>query len=311
MTWNHPLSPERLFAVPPSIKNLPIRISLGVLWLFSFAPLRMIHAVGVTVGEMAFRFYRSRRRITEINLRLCFPALSDKDIRHLARSHFHAIVTGFLLISWAWWAPAKRLAAISTFKNRAILDDSLAKGENIILLVPHFCCLEFLGGLLFSQLNMASIYQKHKNPFMDQFILKRRSRFGDTMYRSKGISGSLIKSIRNGAPFYYLPDQDPGKEKGIFASFYGIQTATFPSLTRIAGITRAKVIPCMARIKRFGAGIEVIFHPPLENYPCGDVIEDANTMNRAIEDLIANAPAQYFWSHKRFKTRPDGEESFY
>ena len=221
------------------------------------------------------------------------------------------MATGFLLISWAWWAPAKRLAAITTFRNRAVLDHHLARDENIILLAPHFCCLEFLGGLLFSQLNMASIYQKHKNPFMDQFVLKRRSRFGDTMYNSRGISGSLIKSIRNGAPFYYLPDQDPGKGKGVFASFYGIRTATFPSLNKIAGTTRAKVIPCMARIKSSGAGIEVIFHPPLKDYPCGDAVEDANAMNRAIEDLIANAPAQYFWSHKRFKTRPDGEKSFY
>ncbi len=297
--------------MPPSIRNLPIRISLGALWLFSLVPFRVVHAVGILIGETAFRVHRSRRRITLINLGRCFPDLPDKEINHLARSHFHAMATGFLLISWAWWASARRLAAITAFRNRAILDDHLARGENIILLVPHFCCLEFLGGLLFSQLNMVSIYQKHKNPFMEQFVLKRRTRFGDTMYSSKEITVGLIKSIRNGAPFYYLPDQDPGKGRGVFASFYGIRTATFPSLNKIAGTTRAKVIPCMARIKRYGAGIEVIFHPPLQDYPCGDAIEDANTMNRAIEDLIANAPAQYFWSHKRFKTRPDGEEPFY
>ncbi len=297
--------------VPPSIRNLPIRIALGVLWLFSLIPFRALRAVGTLIGEAVFRLFRSRRRITIINLGLCFPDLPDQEIKSLARAHFHAMATGFLLISWAWWAPAKRLAAITAFRNREILDDHLARGENIILLVPHFCCLEFLGGLLFSQLDMVSIYQKHKNPFMEQFMLKRRTRFGDTMYSSKGISSSLIKSIRNGAPFYYLPDQDPGEERGVFASFYGIRTATLPSLNKIAATTRAKVIPCMARIKSSGAEIEVIFHAPLQDYPCGDAIEDASAMNRAIEDLIANAPAQYFWSHKRFKTRPDGEESFY
>ncbi len=297
--------------MPPSIRNLPIRISLGLLWLFSLVSFRVVHAVGMVIGEIAFRLYRSRRRITTINLGLCFPDLAENSIRNLARAHFHAMATGFLLISWAWWAPKERLAAVTSFRNRAVLDDHLAKGENIILLAPHFCCLEFLGGLLFSQLNMVSIYQKHKNPFMEQFMLQRRSRFGDTMYSSRGVSGSLVKSVRNGVPFYYLPDQDPGRKRGVFASFYGIRTATLPSLNRIAGITRAKVIPCMARIKNSGAGIEIIFHPPLRDYPCGDALRDADTMNRAIEDLIANAPAQYFWSHKRFKTRPDGEESFY
>ena len=293
------------------MRNLPIRMSLGALRLFSLLPFRVVHAVGVLIGEIAFRLHRPRRRITLINLGLCFPDLSKKQVRGLARAHFHAMATGFLLLSWAWWAPAGQLASITTFRNRAILDDHLARGENIILLVPHFCCLEFLGGLLFSQLHMVSMYQKHKNPFIERFILERRSRFSSVMYDSRKISASLIKSVRNGIPLYYLPDQDPGKERGVFASFYGIPTATLPSLNKIAATTRAKVIPCMARIKSFGTGIEVIFHPPLPDYPGGDAIADAGAMNRAIEDLIANAPAQYFWSHKRFKTRPDGEKSFY
>ncbi len=112
-------------------------------------------------------------------------------------------------------------------------------------------------------------------------------------------------------PFYYLPDQDPGKKKGIFAPFYGIPTATYPALPKLAKLGNAQVIPCMARLKRFGFGFDVIYGNPLDNFPTDDLGADVTAMNQAIEALIEHAPEQYFWSHKRFKTRPDGEHPFY
>ncbi len=131
-----------------------------------------------------------------------------------------------------------------------------------------------------------------------------------TLYNYRDTSAGLIKSIRRGQPFYYLPDQDPGRN-GVFAKFYKIETATYPSLNRIAELGNACVVPCMAKLRRFGTGFDIYFDPPLKNYPTGDDIEDATQMNKAIERLISYAPAQYFWSHRRFKTRPEGEEAFY
>ena len=218
---------------------------------------------------------------------------------------------GFLLVPYGWWGSMNYMNKITSFKNKEIVDDCIDKKQNIIFLAPHFCSLEYLALLLFGTFQMCSMYQKHKNPYMDQLILDRRTRFGTQMYSNKDISASLIKSIKKGKPFYYLPDQDPGKNRGVFSKFYNIETATFPSLSKIAKMTNAKVIPCMAMLKRFGSGIEVIFLPPLEDYPSNKIIEDTDNMNQAIEALISYAPAQYFWSHKRFKTRPEGEKSFY
>ena len=120
----------------------------------------------------------------------------------------------------------------------------------------------------------------------------------------------MIKAVRNGTPLYYLPDQDPGS-KGVFVPFFDIQTSTYTSLGKLAKLGKAVVVPCMAKITAYGLKIDIIFDPPMEKFPGGDSVEDAATMNKAIENLISIAPEQYFWSHKRFKTRPKGEKPFY
>jgi KDO2-lipid IV(A) lauroyltransferase len=214
-------------------------------------------------------------------------------------------------MSIAWWASKQRIKRLATFHQREYFDQALEQNKNIILLAPHFTSLELLGAILVSQTHMSSMYQTHRNPSLDTEMIRRRTRFGTNLFNYKSSMKGLVRSIRDGVPFYYLPDQDPGKTRGVFAPFFGIQTATFPALSKLSRLGDATVIPCMARVRRFGTGIDVVFDRPLENYPTSDQVADAATMNRAIEKLIVNAPEQYFWSHKRFKTRPDGEPPFY
>ena len=294
-----------------SLRNIPLTICIVALRGFSFVPVPVIYILGSCIGEVLFWLYPSRRRITLINLAKCFPALPRKKHYRLARAHFRTLTIGAMTMPVAWWASPGRMQRICVYRNKQILDDKLQAGKNLIFLAPHFAGLEFLGMLLFSRLQMSSMYQKHKNPLMDEFMLQRRSRFGNKLYGNKSSLISLIKSIKSGIPFYYLPDQDPGKSRGVFAPFFGIEAATFNTLSRIAKQSDAAVIPCMAKLSRFGRGYEIIFAEELKPFPSGNDIEDVTTMNKAIEKLILNAPEQYFWSHKRFKTRPEGQESFY
>ena len=291
--------------------RLPVILASMMLRLMSLLPFRIIYALGVLIGESLFQLYGSRRNITKINLSKCFPDLGGDEIHKLARGHFHALTIGTMSTSIAWWGSVSRLESLVTIRNHAILEDALAAGRNIILLAPHFAGLEFLGLFMSSRTKCSSMYQKHKNPAMDKLIFDRRSRFGSILFDNKSPTRNLIRGIRSGTPFYYLPDQDPGPNKGVFAKFYGIETATYPALSRLAKMGDAVVIPCLARLRTRGRGYEVIFDQPLENYPSKDEVADATNMNHAIEKLIAFAPEQYFWSHKRFKTRPRGEPSFY
>ena len=142
-------------------------------------------------------------------------------------------------------------------------------------------------------------------------MLRGRQRFGAQLFERKGGMRSLIRAVRNGATLYYLPDQDPGPRRAVFAPFFGVQTASWPVLGRVAGLIDATVIPCVCRLNRTEAGYDIHFEAPLKDFPTGDALTDAARMNAVVEAQIKETPSQYFWVHKRFKTRPAGEEDFY
>ncbi len=304
-----------LFKSFSGVRFWPVWLMVGCLRVLSWLPLPVVYALGVGCGEVAYWLHRPRRQITLRNLSACFPEKKTAEIRALARGHFRIIVVAVLACGVAWWGGKTRLARLTRFQNRAIFDAARKRGENIILLAPHFAGLEYGGIYLSALAPTVSMYQRNKNPLMDALIVQHRARFGAVQYARKDPIKSLIKSLRQGCQFYYLPDQDPGqskgRSKGVFAPFYGIPTATFAALGRIARLGNATVIPCATRLLPRGRGFEIIFGQPLTDYPCGDEIQDATQMNRAIEALIAHAPQQYLWSHRRFKTRPEGEVGFY
>lgn len=309
------------FEAPPTLPALlwrfravrfwPLWLGIALLRALTWLPLPVIYALGWVGGGLAYALHRPRRRIAGRNLRACFPSNTEADIRRLARAHFRAVVIAVLAGGIAWWGSRARMRRLTQFRNRDIYDRVRARGAPIIVLAPHFVGLEHGGLRLSVSTPMVSMYQRHKNPLLDAFIKRRRARFDAIQFDRRRAPKTMLRLIRGGRPFYYLPDQDPGRNAAVFAPFFGVQAATFSALGRLAGITGATVIPCATRLLPFGRGFEIIFGAPLANYPSGDQVADATAMNRAIESLIAQAPAQYLWSHRRFKTRPPGEPAFY
>jgi len=220
------------------------------------------------------------------------------------------MLIGIMTLSIAWWASERRLNKLVMINNIRYFERHLKQGKNIILLAPHFTNLEILGIWLFTRHKMSAVYKPNRNEQIDDFIRKRRSRFKGKLYKHTSIQKDLIKDLRRGIPLFYLPDQDSGGW-GVFAPFFNIPTATFGSLGRLAKMSQAVVIPCIATFPESGGRIEIIFDKPMQDFPTGNAVKDATSMNRVIEKLIDIAPEQYFWSHKRFKTRPEGEKPFY
>ncbi|MFL6636694.1 MAG: lipid A biosynthesis acyltransferase, partial [Massilia sp.] len=117
--------------------------------------------------------------------------------------------------------------------------------------------------------------------------------------------------LREGMPYYMLPDMDFGEKDATFVPFFGIPAATLTAMGRLAGATGAKVIPVVATFLPDYKGYRVEFYPAWEDFPGDDIIAATRRMNAFIEDRVREHPAEYFWTHKRFKTRPPGEPSFY
>ena len=277
--------------------------------LHALLPARALGWLGEGLGVALYRLARGRRRIGQINLSLCFPELDERQRRALLRAHFRALGRATLQETVSWWgsrAEVERLTRIEGIKH---LTPHL--GKPMIWLVPHFVGLNIGGVRITAEFGtVVTMYARIKNPVLDKLMLHARTRFGGSeLYsRQDGIK-PVIRAIRGGRPFYYLPDLDHGLKDGIFAPFFGVPAATITGLSRIARATGAVVVPII--IRQQDGGYVARFYPAWEDFPSNDVEADTRRMNAFIEDRVRELPAQYFWLHKRFKTRPPGEAKLY
>lgn len=287
-----------------------MRIVLALMWLLHWLPLPALGLLGDAVGALLFLLLGSRRHIALTNLRLCLPRLSEAERRKLARRHFQAYARSVLERGILWWGSAARLQRLVVFEPGVPLQDF--KAGPVILLCPHFVCLDVAGAAIAMHTPGCSIYTSQRNRAFDQALRRGRSRFHPVRLfsRSEGIK-PILRAMRERLPFFMLPDMDFGLRESEFVPFFGVSAATLTAPARIAAATQAKVIPVVATFLPRYRGWKVKFYPAWENYPGDDIIAATRRMNAFIEERVLEAPAEYFWAHKRFKTRPPGMPSLY
>lgn len=287
-------------------------------WMLSKLPAQWIGVLSESIASLGWRLARARRRIALTNLRLCFPEKSEAERVAIARAHFVAYIRAALEHGFLWNASAD---AIRTF---VVLHDEqhwrkYREGEApraVIWLCPHFIGLDAAAIRISVDTAGCSMYSTQSNADLDRLMYQGRTRFNQSeiFSRSEGIK-PVIRAMKKGLPFYYLPDMDFGARESVFVPFFGVNAATLTAVSRLAKLTNAVVVPVIAtqRPLRPGyvQGYDVRFHPALENFPSGDDIADAKRINALVESHVLENIPQYLWTHKRFKTRPEGEASFY
>lgn len=293
-------------------RHWPSWLVVGLFRLLARLPFRALDALGAGLGALAYRVAWGRRRVARTNLAICLPELDARARERLLQEHFRWLGVAALCQGLSWAAPRERLAGIVQIRHRERIDAYLRAGRPVIVLVPHFVGLE-LGGTAFTALVHSGMYmyQRIRNPVIDAQVRRARTRFGAIPVERQDDLRGLIRTLKSGVPFFYLPDQDPGRRRGIFVPFCGIPAATVPTLGRIARMAGAVVIPTFARFLPKGEGLELCFDPPIADFPSGDAEQDTARMNQVIEDRLRTMPAQYFWVHRRFKTRPEGGAPVY
>lgn len=286
------------------------RLGVFIFWLIHFLPFRVIVAIGNGLGILFYPFAAERRRVGMINLKLCFPKMSESARKKLLREHFRMFMRGLIERSILWWASAERINSLIRVEGAEHFE--AIKNKPSILLTPHFVGMDVGGQWIAQNTDTVCMYSNQKNMYLTNLLLKKRARFrNQRLYsRQQGLR-PILRGMREGCPFIYPPDQDQGIKDGAFIPFFGVPAATMISLPRIAKMTDAKVVPSITRMLTGGKGYVLTFYPAWENYPSGDDIADARRMNAFIEDRIREMPEQYFWLHKRFKTRAEGEQKFY
>ena len=295
-----------------SPRHWPTWLGLAFLRTLSFLPLPVLAVFGHGFGYLVYVLHISRRNIALKNISACFPEFSLAERKRVNRMHFAYLGQSVMTACMNWWVSAERFDRLVTIHNREAYDRVLAEGQRVILLAPHFISMEVSGLALQRERPMVGMYQYMKNPLLNTMALRGRQRFcpDGVMFERKQPLRTLLKILMKGLPLAYSPDQD-AMRKGVFVPFFHPKASTTPALAKFVQVTKSVVIPCRNRMLPWGRGYEVVLGEPIDGLASGDELQDTAAMNRAIEAMVRECPEQYLWVHKRFKTRPPGEPTFY
>ena len=288
---------------------MSVRLLSGFFWLLHWLPFPLLRIKGSVLGALLYLLMARRRKIGLRNLALCFPEWSSNEHRRVLRRHFCELATAFLGYSILLHGSARRIEKLVRREGLEHFSAAAAQGP-VILLAPHFLGIDFGGVRHTIDYSGASMYSAQRVGTFDALLLRIRTRFNNSQMikRSDGIR-PCFRALKEGRSFYYLPDQDLGPRESIFAPFFGIPAATIPALNRLASMTGARVVPMIAEMTWHGFVLR--YYPVWDNFPSEDLLADTTRMNAFIEARVREIPSQYYWLHRRFKTRPDGEPSLY
>lgn len=285
------------------------RCGIGFMRLLAHLPLAWVRALGRMLGWFLYAVARPRRRVALTNVRLCFPGLSEAQVRERVQRTFVHFAQAWLDRGWLWHGSPE------VVRRRLTLTGAVAQlqgKEPTVIFAPHFVGLDAGWTALTQQLprQFTTIYTDQANKVLDAWILAGRQRFGQAHLfgRVDGVK-TIVATLRTGAPLYLLPDMNFGPEESVFVPFYGVPAATVPSLSRFSKLGRARVVPVITRLTPQGYAVQVL--PAWRDFPSADAVADTARMNQELQAYIDTMPDQYFWVHKRFKDRPEGESGVY
>jgi len=292
------------------VKNLVVYLGIGLIRLVSFLPLPAAHALGTAMGKLMW--FTDNARVAKINLRLCYPDLSEDQVDQLARESLIALGKTFAEMGVSWMWPIDKVQKLITqVEGLEHLEKALEDKNGIILIAPHLGNWEVLNHFFRQYLFMTVMYKPAKIPALDNFIFSTRKRVdvGLVPADRSGVE-SLFSLLADKGVVAVLPDQEPGKKSGVFAPFFGQSALTGKLIGELANNTSAYLLCCYA--KRLDDGnFAVVLKPAQEGIRNTDEVAAATALNLSIEECINDCPEQYQWNYKRFRRRPEGRSKLY
>ena len=264
--------------------------------------------LGRLLGRLLRLLARARVRVARRNLELCFPGLDAAERQRLLKQSFASLGEGAYEFARAWWGSTRGLE-VDRVEGLETLAEFRRQGRGVLLLSGHFLTLEICGRLLCRHIELAGFYRRHEQPALEWAVKRGRSRYAVAMFAREELRAA-VRHVKQGGVLWYAPDQDIRGKDSVFAPFFGITANSFAATHHLARLTGAAVVPFFHH--RDGAGRYVLrIGAPLQDFPTDDVVADTAAVNALIEQMVREAPDEYLWIHKRFKTRPPGEASLY
>ncbi|MGA7816052.1 lipid A biosynthesis lauroyl acyltransferase [Caballeronia sp.] len=289
--------------------RLGFALIVALLRAFSLLPYRLVARLGSALGAALYALPSHRKHVVLVNLRLCFPAKTDRELDDLARNHFRHVARSYLERSIQWFGSAQSL------KNLVEIDSKIDLFEKdappTIFMGFHFVAVE-VGCILYStRLPAASLYTRMSNKRLCDLARRQRGRFGAQMIERSTSARKIVRLLRSGTPVMLAADMDHGTDSSVFVPFFGVPACTLTSVSRLARLAHARVVPFVTEVLPNYRGYKLTVFEPLDDFPSESDAVDARRMNAFLEEQILKCPDQYYWVHRRFKHRPPGAAGVY
>ena len=285
----------------------------SILYLCGYLPLPIIHGIGVCIGWGLLLIPNRSRQTSEINIALCWPELSSREQRALLRNSLKETGKTIIETSALWLRSGKNtLRLIKRVDGNELVEQAIVKGSGIIFATPHLGAWEAAGLYGAAHYNITCLYRPLKIPELETLVQTARSRLGGHLVpaTARGVR-ALFKALNQGQIVAMLPDQEPKAGTGISAPFFGMPAYSMVFLAKLAIRTETPIIFAWCERLSWGRGYHLHFRAMSGSVQSGDLHSTVAAINKTTEDCVREYPEQYQWSYRRFKTRPDGEPSFY
>ena len=280
-------------------KHWPTWLFMGLAWLLGHLPFNAQKALGYQLGNILFIAAKRRRHICLTNLRICYPSMTPEEHTLLAKQHFQSMGFGFLETFSSWFHKTHELKVNVEFEGQDVIDAALAEGKGCVFISGHFSSLDICGNLMSRYAEVHPIYKKQNNAVFNFIMERQRARiFKKTIERSN--MREVLRSLKANKIIWYAVDQDYGRKNSVFAPFYKRESATISHIGRICSMTQAPVLLYDYGRTETGYILKVT---RVDAMPTGDDVENARIMNQQMEAVIDPKKAQYYWTHRRFKTQ--------
>ena len=279
----------------------------GIAWL----PLTVGRALGKVLGEVIVILNLQPARIAKINLSLCYPEMSKKEIKRLSAKRMTHLAQALFETPKVWRAGNAGLERkILAVKGLELFETLLLEGLGTILVIPHQGNWEVLGLWASQQAAMTSLYDPPRMAELEEWIKTSREQAGATLVPTnlRGVA-ALITALQRGEITGILPDQQPPPNSGAFAPLLGVQTQTMTLIHKLLQRSGSRALMCTAL--RVSGGWEIHFLPVARQLYSDDEQASLAALNQGVESIIELAPEQYQWEYKRFRARPEGEPPIY
>ncbi|MGH8190648.1 MAG: LpxL/LpxP family Kdo(2)-lipid IV(A) lauroyl/palmitoleoyl acyltransferase [Rhodanobacteraceae bacterium] len=291
-------------------RHWPAWLGVGLVKLLVQLPPRRLLALGAGFSAAASPLLRERRHVIARNLELCFPELDAAQREALRREATREMGRMLGEFALGWFASDRKLAGLDVrIEGLQHLEDARAQGRGVLLVGGHFSHLELCARLISRQIRIAGMYRRMDSGVFEWVVLRVRLRHADAMF-DKDQLRATVRYLKRGGTIWYAPDQDMRGKDSVFAPFFGIPASTITATHHLARLSGAAVMPFFHR-RTSGGGYALRLEAPLAAFPTDDLVADTARVNAEIERMVREAPAQYLWAHKRFKTRPAGAPAVY